>query len=184
MKGKKNMKKLLILIALFLITGCGINSAKINGNEITLDREYKDNYITYNFPSSFKVKASDDNYSYPLEKRMEYEYYENDKLAFVLRVEELTAGISFLPMNEDAEKLENDSENKNLKRETIKANGKNLVKYSFNRNDDRGENTIYHIYYGGYSYMGINEFFKVYFISQNGVDDFEKAFISSFKINR
>ena len=173
----------LVVIAL-LLTACGINSVKINGNEIVLDKQYKDNYITYKYPSSFKENKGEEIYAYPLEKRMEYEYYEGDKLVAILRVEELTAGISFLPMDEDAEKLEKDSKNKNINHETIKVNGKNLVKYLFNRDDDFGENTIYHVYYGGYSYMGINEFFKIYFISSNGVDDFEKAFISSFKINR
>ena len=181
---KKKILFSLLIISLLIITGCGKQSGKINGKEIALDKQYKDRYITYKYPSLFKEKEEESIYAYPLQKKMEYEYYENDKLTFILKVEELDAGISFLPMNEDKEKLDEDKTIKNLKQETVKSNGKNLVKFTFNKDDEFGTDTTYHLYYGGYSYAGINEFFKVYFINTEGNEDFEKAFISSFKINK
>ena len=60
---------------------------------------------------------------------------------------------------------------------------KNLVKYSFNKADEFGDNTLYYVYYGGYSYMGVNEYIKITMINVEGKEDFEKAFMSSFKIN-
>ena len=153
-------------------------------NTIELDKQYKDRFITYKYSSAFKDTTKEETYPYSLEKRIEYEYYDNDKLLFIIRVEENDAGISFLPLNEDKEKLEKDKENKNIKSETFNSNGKNMVMFSYNRKDDFGNDKLYHIYYVGYSSAGINEFMKIYFINATETESLEKEFISSFKVNK
>ena len=171
---KKIFLSLLIILSLFVFSGCTKKTTMIDGKKINLDKEYKDKYVTYKYPSIFKEKTFDNsNYPYPLNNKLEYEYYDSDKLFFTLRIEENDAGIAFSPMNQDAENLEKDSSNKNLKRETLKSNGKNLVKYTFNKDDEYGKNTLYHVYYAGYSYAGINEFIKIYFINATDIEDFE-----------
>ena len=114
---KKVLLSILIIFSVFILTGCGKKTSMINGKEISLDKEYKDKYITYKYPSIFKEKTFDNKYyPYPLNKKLEYDYYDSDKLVFTLRIEENDAGIAFSPMNQDAENLEKDSKNKNLKR--------------------------------------------------------------------
>ena len=181
---KKKIFGILMLIALFTITGCSINAIDINGNKIELDKQYKDRYFTYKYSSTFKEITTDEAFPYPIEKRIDYEYYDNDNLLFILRVDENDAGISFKPLEEDKEKLEKDNENKNIKSEVFKSKGNNIVKYSYNRDDDFGNDTLYHIYYIGYSYMGVNEFMKVYFINATYTESLEKEFISSLKVNK
>ena len=182
---KKTGFVLMVMAVLLLMSGCGKKTSEINGNKIAFDQQYKDSYITYDYPGSLKEVSSDENtYRYPLERRMEYEYYEDDKLAFVLIIEEHDAGISFAPLYDDQEALEKNPDIKNLEHETMKYNGKNFVYYSYNKDDEFGKNTLYHLYYGGYSYAGINEFIKIYFINADDLDDFEKNFMKSFKIKK
>lgn len=176
------MKKIVlsIIAILLILTGCGNSPVVINGKELIFDKVFKDNYITYNYPSTFN--ESEDPYFGKDRKTYELND-ENNKTIFRLKVEQYSLILSFGPMEEDAKKIENDKNNKNLNREVIKVNGKNLVKYSFNKADEFGDNTLYYVYYGGYSYMGVNEYIKITMMNIEGKEDFEKAFLASFKIN-
>ena len=175
---KKVYLSLILILSIVLLSGCGY---KFDGKKINLDKEYKDNYITYKYPSTFKEKDNKEQYG---DKVKVYEYYKDDKLSFILKVEEYSLGLSMSKMEEDAKKIEDDKENKNLEQNTIKVNGKAMVKYSFKRKDEFGDNTLYYVYYGGYSYMGVREYIKISLINIEGRKKKKKAFLSSFKINK
>ena len=87
-------------------------------------------YITYKYPSQFKEVEPDNEY----DKKNVYEFYSDDKLSFVLKVEEYSLGLSFAKIEEDAKALETDSQHKDVSYKTIKVTGKNLVRYSFKIN--------------------------------------------------
>ena len=178
---KKTLFRILIIIMLFFVTGCG-NKFTMDGKEVNFDKQYKDRYITYNYPGDFKEVIGEA--KYPMDMQRTYEYYKDDKKTFVLKVEEYSLGLSFAKMEEDAKAIETNPNYKNVEQTTIKVNGKNLVRYAFKTNDEFGDNTVHFVYYAGYSYMGIYEYIKIYLINIEGKEGFEEAFLSSFKVNR
>ena len=179
---KKVFYSLFILIMLFVITGCGaISSCQVDGETLHFNQQYRDYYITYNYPDEFKQVELDEYSAY---QNQEFELYNNNNQKILnLRVEQHSLILSFTPMNEDAQKLENDTNHKGVEQQVIKVNGKNMVRYSYRMKDEFGENTLYYVYYGGYSYMGVNEYIKIIMSNMDGKADFEKAFLSSFRIN-
>lgn len=174
---KRSIRLIGILLFVLLLTGCG-NKNTIGGEELHFTKGFKNHYITYNYPEEFKEKENENAYN-----TKEYEYYKDDKLAFVLKIEEKSLLLSFKPMEEDAEKLEKDPNNKDIQSTVLKMGKKNIVRYSFRKSDDFGNDTLYYVYYAGYSYMGVSEYIKITFINVDGKEDFEKAFFNNFKIN-
>ena len=175
---KRIISVLLCVLLVFSMCSCGSSSGKIDGKKIELDGEVKNHYITYKYPSAMK-EADTGN-----DQKKQYEYY-NDKgeLKFILKVETYSLILSFAPMEEDAQKLLDDTSNKNINDSTVKVNKHNMAMFSFTRDDEFGSDTLYHVYYAGYSYMGVSKYFKIWFINVEGNDSFEKAFLSNFKIN-
>ncbi|MBP5684703.1 MAG: hypothetical protein J6X02_05565 [Bacilli bacterium] len=178
---KKFYLMILFIIMSVFVVGCGrISSCTMDGKVLHFNQQYQDYYINYYYPEEFtKVELNE----YVSNQKQEYEFYNNNQKAFKLRVEQHSLLLSFTPMNEDAEALEKDVNHKNVEHQTIKVNGKNMVRYSYRMKDEFGDDTLYYVYYGGYSYMGVSEYIKIYFVNAEGQEDFEKAFLSSFKIN-
>ena len=179
---KRIILKLLVLVMMFILTGCGSAKKQMEGTNLTFDKTYKDYYITYKYPSEFKEVPQEQDYS--VNGRQVYEFYNsNNELSFILKVEEYSLGLSFAKMEEDAKELETNSAHKNVERKTIKVGRKNLVRYSFNMDDEFGSDTLHYVYYGGYSNAGVYEYIKIYFINVAGKEDFEAMFMPTFKIN-
>lgn len=169
---------ILLLISLFLLTGC-TKSAVINGKKIALDQKYNDGIISYLYPKTFEEIESDEGYGTFYERKNEYHYDEPNEKTFIIRVEEYNITKSFKDLEEDMEKVETNDSNRYLKKEKVKAKNTELRKYSYVTNSEYGNDTTYHLYYGKFYATGIYKYIKIYFINTKGREDFEKEFISN-----
>ena len=171
-------KKIIIylLITVFIFTiGCDKNE---NNSKYNFDKTYKDTYITYRYPSLLEDSIING------EKNEVIKHTLKTSDGLLLEIEEHLLKDSFSLMENDMQNVENDEGNKDIEKKVKKVNGKSLVRYSFNKDDEYGNDTVYHIYYGIYSYNGINEYIKLSFKNVLSDEDFEQEFLSLFRINK
>lgn len=179
MKNKRIL--IIILLIIILVTGC-TKSVEIDGKKVYFDKEYNDGIIAYKYPGEFKELKPDGDYTTMYEKKMEYVYKENKDQQFILRIEEYQLSKSFREMEEECNNIETSSSYKNLKKEKTMAKNSELRKYSYRTNDQYGDNTLYHVYFGKFYATGLYKYIKVYFINAEDKEEFEETFLSTFII--
>ena len=184
---KKVILCLLVFIALFTITGCGVsNNSKnlkeynINGVSIKLDREESISGMKYKISKAFDRRAGASTTVYNLYYDNNKDKYDTSNLAFSLSI---TADIMQTSSNieYDINKLNNNSSLKNIVRAQKTINGITWEYVSLDNYYD--SNTTEHLENHSYYYETYDgKYYTTYIISFNkaeNIGDLENDFLNS-----
>ena len=186
---KKILLGILVLVALFTITGCGKNSNNnsnmksskeynINGISFELDKEDSISKMKYKVSNSFDRRTGASTTVYNLYYDENKDKYDASNLVFSISI---TANIMQSESNieYDINKLNNNNSLKNISREQKKINDLTweyitLDNYYDNNNSYKNHSYYYETYDGKYYTTYIIQFNKV-----DNMEDFENDFIKN-----